>query len=128
LSSLGFLRLHAGDDSARTAFAAADALNPGAARSVLGLHLSGSVDPRPLQAAVDELHQGPKAIDAILIEAARLAWTGHAAEAAEAIRSSLTEAPPGPMAWNVAADPMFLPLHGHAQARDLAAAIASRAA
>jgi len=66
--------------------------------------------------------------DATLIRAALLAWTGRPAEACDVLGTLLRNAPPGPTAWSLAADPMFLPLHGHERLRPLLLAIASRAA
>ena len=128
-SSLGFLHLRGGRvDAARTAFDASEALNPGATRSVLGLHLTTAAPDARLQRALDELGDGAKTADAVLIRAAALAWNGEAAEALGLLRALLHQAPPGPAAWSLAADPMFLPLHGDPRAREVAAAVAARAA
>jgi len=128
-SSLGFLHLHAARiDAARTAFAASEALNQGAARGVLGLHLAGAEEAARLECALDELREGAKTADAVLIQAAALAWKGEAAEALGLLRALLQQAPPGPAGWSLVADPMFLPLYGDPAVREIAAAVAARAA
>jgi len=81
-----------------------------------------------VERALDEMTSGPKSSDATLIRAALLAWTGRPAEACDALDTLLRDAPAGPTAWSLAADPMFLPLHGHERLRPLLLAIASRAA
>ena len=71
---------------------------------------------------------GPKITDATLIHAALLGWTGRADEALDRLQTLLKGAPPGPTAWSLAADPMFLPLHGDDRLRPLLVAVAARAA
>jgi DNA-binding winged helix-turn-helix (wHTH) protein/cytochrome c-type biogenesis protein CcmH/NrfG len=128
-SARGFLCLDVGNpDRAAEAFRAAEALNPGAGRSVLGLHLAGFRTRADLDATLGELRRGPKSMDAALVHAAAQAWRGHAGEALDVLQRLLRDAPPGPPGWNIAADPMFLPLHRHAGMPDLRAAVAARAA
>jgi hypothetical protein len=81
-----------------------------------------------LERALDDMASGPKASDATLMRAALLAWTGRPSEACAALDALLSDAPAGPAGWNLAADPMFLPLHGDERLRPLLFAIASRAA
>jgi hypothetical protein len=71
---------------------------------------------------------GPKTSDATLIRAALLAWTGRIGEACDRLQQLLKAAPPGPTAWGLAADPMFLPLHADDRFRSLLVAVAARAA
>lgn len=128
-SAAGFLHLHAERrDEARAAFTAAAPLNPGAARSVLGGYLCGDVARAALDASIDELRGGPKVVDAVLVDAAAAAWSGRVGEALDRVRRCLEGAPPGPAAWNVAADPLFLPLQLDARSAALFAAVAARAA
>jgi DNA-binding winged helix-turn-helix (wHTH) protein len=128
-SSRGCLLVHAGRlDEARIAFETAAVHNRGAARSVLGLHLVSRADRASLDAALGELRGGPKRLDAVLVEAAAEAWSGRIPEAIARLRASLDAAPPGAAAWNLHADPMFLPLHAEARAHGLFAAVAARAA
>ena len=49
-------------------------------------------------------------------------------ERKEMLRELLQGAPPGPTAWNLAADPMFLPLHPDDRLRPRLVAVAARAA
>jgi hypothetical protein len=112
---------------ALNAFEKAESLNPGAARGVLGLHLI-TKDVGRVERAVAEMASGPKTSDATLTHAALLAWTSRPAEACTACHALLKDAPTGPTAWSLAADPIFLPLHGDERLRPPLAAIASRAA
>jgi len=151
-TSAGFHHVRLGRrNEAVTAFELAESLNPGAARGALGLQLpsgdsplmdpsgdspltkrAGGLSPgaraAAVESALDEMASGPKVSDATLIRAALLAWTGRPAEACDLLDMLLRTAPPGPTAWSLAADPMFLPLHGHERLRPLLLAIASRAA
>lgn len=128
-SALGFLELDARrTDRAAVSFTAAEALNPGAGRSVLGLRLAGLRTQAVLDAALEELRRGPKTMDAALVVAAAQAWDGHVAEAIDGLQRHLRAAPPGPAGWNIAADPMFLPLHRHPDFPNLIATVAARAA
>jgi tetratricopeptide (TPR) repeat protein len=139
-TSAGFHHVQQGRrDEAVSAFAAAEALNPGAARGALGLCLASGDSPltksdrglSPLagvERALGEMASGPKTSDATLIRAALLAWTGRIGEACDRLQQLLKAAPPGPTAWGLAADPMFLPLHADDRFRSLLVAVAARAA
>jgi DNA-binding winged helix-turn-helix (wHTH) protein len=132
--------------SAASAFAGGEALNPGAARGMLGLYLARGDSPLTksvrglspitgettdrggVERALDEMASGPKASDATLVRAALLAWTGRRGEACDVLHLLLNGAPPGPTAWNLAADPMLSPLHSDHRLRSLLVAVAARAA
>jgi DNA-binding winged helix-turn-helix (wHTH) protein len=139
-TSAGFHHVQQGRrDEAVSAFAAAEALNPGAARGALGLCLASGDSPLTksdrglspfagVERALGEMASGPKTSDATLIRAALLAWTGRIGEACDRLQQLLKAAPPGPTAWGLAADPMFLPLHADDRFRSLLVAVAARAA
>jgi hypothetical protein len=146
-TSAGFHHLQSGGLlEAASAFAGGEALNPGAARGMLGLYLARGDSPLTksvrglspitgettdrggVERALDEMASGPKASDATLVRAALLAWTGRRGEACDVLHLLLNGAPPGPTAWNLAADPMFSPLHSDHRLRSLLVAVAARAA
>jgi DNA-binding winged helix-turn-helix (wHTH) protein len=128
-TSRGFLQLrHGRRVEATAAFARAEALNPGAARGVVGRHVAGGLDRTAAERAIAELADGPKASDAALLRAALFAWTGDTNHACDVLRDLLERISAGPTGWNLAADPMFLPLGGVDRLRPLLIAVASRAA
>ena len=128
-SSLGYLCLDQGArDRAALSFQAADALNPGAARSTAGLHLIGVADELTTLRALDALVRGHKPADATLVKAGLLAWRNETDRAIDLLMQLIAGAPPGPVGWNVGADPMFLPLREHPRWPPLLAAVAARAA
>jgi DNA-binding winged helix-turn-helix (wHTH) protein len=128
-ASLGYLHLHEGQiDRAASAFCAADRLNPGAARSALGLHLCGVLEESAATGALDELSRGRKDTDATIARAALLAWRTQPEPALDLLMRLVGSAPPGPTGWNLAADPMLLPLRQHKSWQALVAAVAARAA
>jgi DNA-binding winged helix-turn-helix (wHTH) protein len=125
---LGYLALHHTEfDRAAASFRAADALNPGAARNLAGLHLSGVLDEAAVRQSLDALVRGHKPADATIVSAGLLTWRGETGAAMDLLMNLVAGAPPGPVGWNVGADPMFLPLRTHHQWAALLAAIAGRA-
>ncbi len=125
----GFLHLAGGRrDEAARAFTEAGVLVPGAARAVLGQHLCGGATAAAVSDAIAELGTGGKPFEAVLVHAARLAWTDRPDEAARALMVSVRDIAAPSAGWNLRADPMLRPLNGVEAFSSALAMVAARAA
>jgi hypothetical protein len=127
--AVGFLRAYAGDMRGATeAFHGALSIVPGHARAVLGLVRCGTAQPAQVDGALAELEAGGKVGEAALIRAAQAAFDGRAEIAFRLLAAHVESAPPGPAAWNLRADPMWLSLRGCDGFPAVLSAVAARAA
>jgi DNA-binding winged helix-turn-helix (wHTH) protein len=128
-TSLGFLHLDGGRrDAARAAFTAADGINPGAARNLLGLHLCGVADRFRLDDSLAAMNESGRLADAVLLNAALQAWSGQRDAALATLQALLAAAPAGPLGWNLGVEPMLLPLKDAPSRTALLGTVAARAA
>lgn len=127
--ALGFLRAHTGEThGAAQAFQGALSIVPGHARAVLGLFRCGIAQPGQVDGALAELEAGAKVGEAALVRAAQTAFDGRAETAVRLLSAHVESAPPGPAAWNLRADPMWLSLRDRDGFAAVLSAVAARAA
>lgn len=127
--ALGFVHWHGGDPlEAAAAFRSALSMVPGHARATLGLLLCGLARAEEVDAGVAQLAAGQKLAEAVLLRAARAAFDGRSGHAIGMLSDLLASAPPGPTAWSLRADPMWLALREAEGFGALLSVVAARAA